>query len=79
MQLEISPENAAFLQSQVAAGRFQSPDAALEAAIALLKRRVELREHVLKGCDQLDRGEYIELDDEGLEKFFNELFNIAGV
>jgi len=75
MQFQLSPENAAFLESQVALGSFKSPDAALEAAITLLKRRAELRDHVVKGCDQLDRGEYIEFaDDQSLEKFFSTLF-----
>ena len=75
MQFQISPENAAFLESQVSLGSFKSPDAAIGAAIDLLKRRAELREHVLKGCEQLDRGEYLEFaDDESLEKFFSTLF-----
>ena len=75
MQVELSPENVAFLQSQVALGSFKTPDAALDAAIDLLKRRSEIREHILKGCEQLDRGEYVEFaDDESLEKFFSSMF-----
>ena len=78
MQLEISPENAAFLQSQVAAGRFDSGESAVNAAIGLLKKRSELLAKIDRGVEQLNNGQYIELDEEGLEKFFNELFDIAG-
>lgn len=74
MQFDISPENSQFLQEQLAIGSFKSPEAAVDAAIRLLRRRTEIRDHVLKGCDQLDRGEYLELDEEGLAAFFNSLF-----
>lgn len=79
MQFDISPENAQFLQSQVAAGSFHTEDAALEAAIRLLKRQAEIRAHVLRGCEQLERGEYTEYDEQGLSEFFSSLFgaNVA--
>jgi len=78
MQVELSPENVAFLQSQVAAGRFDSGESALNAAIGLLKKRSELLAKIDRGIEQFNNGQYIELDEEGLEKFFNELFDIAG-
>jgi Arc/MetJ-type ribon-helix-helix transcriptional regulator len=78
MQVELSPENVAFLQSQVAAGRFDSGDSALNAAVGLLKKRSELLAKIDRSVEQLDNGQCIELDEEGLEKFFNELFDIAG-
>lgn len=77
MDLEISAENAQFLQDQVAAGSFPTPGAAVDAALEMLKRQAELRAKLQRGLDQLDRGEYIELDDEGLDKYFAELMAIG--
>ncbi len=77
MDLHISAENAQFLQDQVAAGSFPTPEAAVDAALEMLKRHVAVREKVRRGCEQLERGEYLEFDDEGLDKYFQELFDIA--
>ena len=77
MQFDLSSENAQFLQSQVAAGTFATPQAALDAAIALLKRQAEIYAHVRRGCEQLDRGEYTEFDDEGLAAYFGQLFGLT--
>lgn len=79
MHVDISAGSAQFLQDQVASGSFQSPDAAVEAAIGLLRRHAEIRAKIQRGCDQLDRGEYIEFDDEGLTEFFAGLFGPEAV
>jgi hypothetical protein len=77
MNLQISAENAQFLREQVAAGTFPTAEAAIAAAFDVLKRQTALRERLQLGIDQLERGEYIELDDEGLDRFFAELTKIG--
>ena len=77
MDLRISAENAQFLQDQVASGTFATPDAAVDAALEMLKRQAALRAKLQHSLGQLDRGEYIELDDEGLDRYFAELMAIG--
>lgn len=73
MTSPVTPENLDFLTAQVAAGRFADNDEALNAAVALLKRQSELQSRLQQGVRQLDRGEFIELDDAGLDRYFSEL------
>ena len=77
MDLHISAENAQFLHDQVAAGSFPTPDAAVDAALQMLKRQAALRAKLQHSLAQLDRGEYVELDDEGLDRYFAELMAIG--
>ena len=77
MQFDISPENAQFLQDQVAAGQYANGAQAVNAAVEVLKRHTELRAKVQLGLRQLDEGQYVELDEEGMDQFFQELFAIA--
>jgi hypothetical protein len=77
MNLQISAENAQFLQEQVAAGTFATPEAAIEAAFDVLKRQTALRERIQRGCDQLDRGEYLEFDEARLDNYLREIFEIG--
>jgi Arc/MetJ-type ribon-helix-helix transcriptional regulator len=77
MYSDLSPDNAAFLESQVATGAFRSGGDALNAAVMLLRRRTEVMEKVQLGVKQLENGEYQEFDEEGLDRFFEELFNIS--
>jgi len=75
---ELTPDNAQFLQDQVATGQFASGDEAINAAVALLRRQAALRAKIERGIHQLDNGQYVDLDEEGLDRFFEELFAIAG-
>lgn len=77
MELNISNDHAQFLVDQVAAGVFPNADAAVDAALGLLRKQAAIRERVRRGCEQLERGEYIELDDEGLDAYFEALFDPA--
>jgi Arc/MetJ-type ribon-helix-helix transcriptional regulator len=77
MNPELSPENASFLKDQVATGAFPSGDAAINAAIELLRYQTELRSKVTRGVAQLERGEYADFDDEGLDRFFRDLAAVA--
>jgi Arc/MetJ-type ribon-helix-helix transcriptional regulator len=74
MNVGISSENAQFLQAQVAAGSFASPEEALNAAVNLLRRHEALRAKIQRGCEQLDRGEFLEFDDDGLAEYFEKMF-----
>ena len=74
MNVGISSENAQFLQAQVASGSFATPEEALDAAVNLLRRHEAWRAKIQRGCDQLDRGEYLEFDDDGLAEYFQEVF-----
>jgi Arc/MetJ-type ribon-helix-helix transcriptional regulator len=77
MYADLSPDNAAFLERQVATGAFPSGGDALNAAVMLLRRRAEVLEKVQRGVKQLENGEYEEFDEEGLDRFFEELFAIS--
>ncbi len=69
----ITPENERFLNEQVAAGQFSTFVDALNAGIDLLKARQALIRRISISREQLDSGDFVELDDDGLTKFFDEL------
>ncbi|OHB81862.1 MAG: hypothetical protein A2V98_04335 [Planctomycetes bacterium RBG_16_64_12] len=73
MSTEISPENEQFIQHAVTSGLFQDRGQALDEAVRLLKRRVDLLRHVDEGTRQLRNGEYTEYHEEDLRKFFDEV------
>jgi len=74
MSADISPENELFIQQAIRDGYFQTRAQALEEAVELLKRRVELRRQIDEGIRQLDNGEGIELHgEEELHAFFEEI------
>lgn len=73
MRTELSPENERFIAEQVAAGSFGDREKALDAGVELLKQRTEFLKAIDKGRHQLDTGEFIEYDDEGLRQRFEEL------
>lgn len=77
MELEISTDSAQFLQAQVSTGAFATPEQAVEAAIGLLRRDAAIREKIRRGCEQLEYGQYIELDDRDLDENFQKLFDVA--
>jgi Arc/MetJ-type ribon-helix-helix transcriptional regulator len=74
----LTAENADFLRDQVAAGEFGNDSEAMNAAVALLRRRAALKAKLRRSAEQLENGDYIDLDDEGLDRFFDELFTKAG-
>lgn len=59
MSTNLSPENEAILAEAVSSGVFASPHQALDEALRLLRRKVELEEALLIG---LNSGEPIEVD-----------------
>jgi Arc/MetJ-type ribon-helix-helix transcriptional regulator len=73
MSADLSPDIESFIQQEIALGTFQSREDALEAGVALLRTRRELMNRLAESRRQLDEGEYIEYDDEGLRQFFEQL------
>lgn len=73
MPNELSTDAESFIASEVASGVYASRQDALEARVALLKRRWELLKKLDEGRRQLDAGEYVEFDEDGLRDFFEGL------
>ena len=73
MASNLSPDTESFIQQEIALGSFQSREDALEAGVALLKRRRELMDRLAESRRQLDEGEYFEYDDDGLRQLFESL------
>jgi antitoxin ParD1/3/4 len=75
--VSLTAEQDAFIESVVSAGEYEDASEAIRDAIrALQHRRREdvlklefLRAQVKAGVDALDRGEYLELDDAGLDAY----------
>jgi putative addiction module CopG family antidote len=72
MSVDIPPQYVSFVQQSIASGRFESESAMVTEAFKLLACRERERKLVEEGLDEFDRGEYIELDDEGLRRFLDE-------
>jgi Arc/MetJ-type ribon-helix-helix transcriptional regulator len=73
MSQSLSPENQAYIDSQVAGGAFASRDEAIDAGVALLRKRDELVGRLKESRRQLDEGELTQYDDESLAARFDEL------
>jgi len=73
MSQSLSPENQAYIDGQVAGGVFASSDEAIDAGVALLRKRNELVAQLQESRRQLDEGELTEYDDESLTARFDDL------
>ncbi len=73
MASDLSPDTESFIQQEIAVGAFQSRQDALEAGMALLKKRRELMTRLAESRRQLDEGEYFEYDQDGLRQLFEQL------
>ena len=79
--INLTHEQDEFVESIVRAGEYQNASEAIRDAVrALQQRRREdalklerLRLRIEAGIDDLDRGEFVEVDDEDLEAFFDTL------
>jgi putative addiction module CopG family antidote len=74
----LPPDLAQFIHDQLAAGKYASESEVVCDAVRLLRDRESrlesLRSEITRGIDQLDRGEYIELDsDESLDEFIGDI------
>jgi len=79
MSTSLSPENANFIREVVASGLYQTEQQALDAAVALLKARERLRQDLLEGMVDAERGDLIpaEIVFERLEKRAAEIDSAA--
>ena len=73
MATDLSPENEQFIQQEIRAGVFRTKSDALDAGIALLRRRKELLAGVDEGRRQLDERDSRDYDDTTLANRFAEL------
>ena len=62
MNIELPPDQQAFLTDLVAAGRFSSVGEAVREGIGLLISREDLKQQIQAGIDQADCGEVIDHD-----------------
>jgi len=80
MTNNLPPDVASYVNSQVASGAFDSPDAVLRAAVESLRRDAqqkqmhsELRQSLLEADAEIDRGEFQDCD-EAFDEIEVELF-----
>ena len=73
MSQSLSPENEAYVDGQVAVGAFASRDEAIDAGVALLRKREALVQLLQESRTQLDNGAYTDYDDDSLAARFEEL------
>jgi len=73
MSTDLSHDCEAFLSDAVSRGIYPSRTEALEVAVDLLRQRQSLVARLAESRRQLDEGEYVEFDDEGLRAFFDQL------
>ena len=63
MSIEISDENERYLQQSIERGMYRDRAAAIDAAVALLRQRDQLRSEVRAGIEQADSGELMPAED----------------
>jgi len=84
--INLTPEQDAFVDSIVKAGEYQNASEAVRDALrALQQRRREdalklkaLRLQIRAGMDALDRGDFVEVSNRDLERHFDRLKPVAG-
>lgn len=69
----LSRDSEFFIQQQIAVGAFRDRTDAIEAGVELLRQRQALLDRIDKGSRQLENGDYLEFDEEGLRQFFEGL------
>ena len=62
MNINLSPDQKAFIENLVESGRFSSADEAIGESVRLLVSREQLREQIHIGIEQADRGDLIDHD-----------------
>jgi antitoxin ParD1/3/4 len=81
MNVSLTPELEQFIDSKVKSGRYNTASEVVRESLRLLEREDELRRlkyeelkrEVLKGSEQIDRGEFIELTSEQLPDYAREI------
>jgi antitoxin ParD1/3/4 len=73
--IELTAEQDAFVEEMVQSGKYQDASEAVRDAVRTLQLRLQvdelkieiLRTHLKAGVDALDRGDFTELNDDGLD------------
>ena len=77
MTVEIPPDLQQFVHQVIESGGYKSEAEVVGQALRLLQERQrrieELRRKIEPALDRLDRGEGIELDEDGLDAFFEDI------
>ena len=74
----LSHDSEFFIQQQIALGTYRGRADAIEAGVELLRQRKALVDRLDESRRQLDDGEYVEFDEQGLRRFFEGLRERAG-
>lgn len=69
----LSRDSEFFIQQQIAVGAFRDRTDAIEAGVELLRQRQTLLDRLDESTRQLENGDYLEFDEEGLRQFFEGL------
>ena len=80
-RINLTPEQAAFVEKMVKAGNYRSASAVVSDALRLLQQRRQedvlklkaLRTQIKIGIDELERGDFIEIDEPELEGYLARL------
>jgi antitoxin ParD1/3/4 len=77
MNFELDAHWTRFIADSVDSGRYPSPTDVVREALSLLQQHQQqldlLRAEIDKGLDDLDRGDYIELDEAGLRDYLTDV------
>jgi Arc/MetJ-type ribon-helix-helix transcriptional regulator len=73
MSSELSSDCESFIQQQVALGVYRNRTDAIEAGVEMLRQHKALLDRLDEGRQELDQGEYVEFDRDGLQQFFENL------
>jgi antitoxin ParD1/3/4 len=84
--ISLTAEQDAFIERIVRAGEYQNASEAVRDALRMLQHRRRedalklkaLRAHIKAGIDDLDRGDFVEVDDAELDSFLEGLTDPAG-
>ena len=79
--VNLSPQQSKFIKSRVKQGRFRNASEVVRAGLRLLEQQdkedrlklEKLRQAVKKGFDELDRGDYVEIDANQIDAFMDQI------
>jgi Arc/MetJ-type ribon-helix-helix transcriptional regulator len=74
MTAEIPPEYRQFVENMIGSGAFPTEAAVVGEALRLFQERLDrLRQELQPALDRLDRGEGIDLDEQSIDDFFEDI------
>ncbi len=75
LNISLPPKMARFIRAKVKSGQYANPGEAVLDAVRLMQdaEAAELRASVMQGVAELERGECVEFDEEGLKAFFRDV------